>query len=132
MRAVFADTSAWFALADRSSREHAAASAFLASDPCRLVTSNLVFAETLSLMMKRIGKAAALSFGAKLRGSSRLRIIHADPATEERAWQYFESYRDKDWDLIDCVSFALMDRLGLDTAFTFDRHFSQKGFTTVP
>ena len=51
---------------------------------------------------------------------------------EETAWTYFERYHDKSWDFIDCTSFALMDSLKLERAFTFDAHFSQKGFQISP
>jgi predicted nucleic acid-binding protein len=34
--------------------------------------------------------------------------------------------------VIDCVSFALMHELHLDTAFTFDRHFAEQGFHVLP
>ena|GEM_PF-3548981 len=34
--------------------------------------------------------------------------------------------------LVDCVSFELMRQLGIRTAFTFDRHFEEQGFTCLP
>lgn len=33
---------------------------------------------------------------------------------------------------VDCVSFRCMRRLSLTTAFTFDDHFREQGFTVVP
>jgi len=35
----------------------------------------------------------------------------------------FEGYRDKDFSFTDCASFAIMKSIGLEVAFTFDRHF---------
>jgi predicted nucleic acid-binding protein len=35
---------------------------------------------------------------------------------------------DKDWGLVDCASFAVMQDLGITEAFTDDRHFQQAGF----
>lgn len=46
---------------------------------------------------------------------------------EARAWNWFL----KDWSdfsFTDCVSFALMERLGFKRVATFDRHFSKAGF----
>jgi len=34
--------------------------------------------------------------------------------------------------LVDCVSFEAMRRLGLETAFCFDPHYSQQGFRRIP
>ena len=132
MSRIFVDTSAWFAIYDKRDRSHEASSRFVKESPDLFITSNLVFAETLSLMTKRLGKASALDFGRRIRTSGKVRVIHLDGAMEEAAWGCFERYHDKEWDLIDCSSFALMDSLKLARAFTFDAHFEQKGFQTVP
>lgn len=39
---------------------------------------------------------------------------------------------DKEWDFIDCSCFILIEKPGQDTAFSFDRHFNQRGFQIVP
>ena len=33
--------------------------------------------------------------------------------------------------LVDCASFETMRRLGVDTTFSFDRHFDEQGFHTL-
>ena len=38
------------------------------------------------------------------------------------------SARDKEWSLVDCVSFVVMQQYGLHDAFTTDHHFEQAGF----
>jgi predicted nucleic acid-binding protein len=43
-----------------------------------------------------------------------------------------ERYGDKRLSLTDCASFELMERLGIDAAFTFDRDFRDCGYRTVP
>jgi len=48
------------------------------------------------------------------------------------AWQLFQRYRDKRYSFTDCVSFAVMKRLKLKTALTFDKHFTQAGFERKP
>ncbi len=37
-------------------------------------------------------------------------------------------HQDKDWSFVDCSSFVLMRRLGLQDALITDHHFSQAGF----
>ncbi len=44
----------------------------------------------------------------------------------------FRRFHDKRRSFTDCVSFAVMDSLELDTAFTFDRNFEQYGKRRVP
>jgi len=34
--------------------------------------------------------------------------------------------------LVDCASFETMPRLGTTTAFSFDPHFKEQGFTCIP
>jgi predicted nucleic acid-binding protein len=34
--------------------------------------------------------------------------------------------------LVDCVSFQTMRELGVRSAFCFDKHFTERGFETVP
>lgn len=132
MAQIFVDTSAWYAIYDKRDQRHDQASKFLRETSDLLISSNLIFAETLSLMTKRLGKTLALNFGQRIRASAKVRLLHLDGALEERAWGYFERYHDKPWDFIDCSSFALMDSLELSRAFTFDAHFTQKGFQISP
>ncbi|RME55690.1 MAG: VapC toxin family PIN domain ribonuclease, partial [Caldilineae bacterium] len=33
--------------------------------------------------------------------------------------------------LVDCTSFVVMQQLGIDTAFAFDNHFKEQGFTLL-
>ena len=132
MKEVFVDSSAWFHLIYEPAPEHRAATDALAGLRQPLVTTNLVVFETMSLLTKRAGRASAEHFGQAIRSANTARIVRLSADQEDRAWDYFFKYRDKDWDLVDCASFALMDELGLDTAFTFDDHFAQKGYRLIP
>jgi predicted nucleic acid-binding protein len=55
------------------------------------------------------------------------------PADVQQAWIVFASFRDKQWSFTDCVSFALMKRLGIPSAIALDEHFEQMpGISRVP
>ena len=59
-------------------------------------------------------------------------VIRARAADEERAKQILFQYTDKDFSFADAISFAVMERLTIRLAFTFDRDFAQYGFPVLP
>ncbi|TAN44808.1 MAG: PIN domain-containing protein [Nitrospirae bacterium] len=60
-----------------------------------------------------------------------LRVEHVASPDMDRSWKIIEKYSDKDFSFTDCTSFALMERLKLRTAFSFDSHFRQFGFNLI-
>jgi hypothetical protein len=97
-----------------------------------LVTTDFIFAKTMSLLTRRLGKAVAVAIGEGIRGSPRIRVEEPPPRVRDEAWKLFAGQRDKDYDLIDCISFAGMESLGIRAVFGFDRHFLQYGFQLLP
>lgn len=132
MNAVFVDTSAWYALVDSDDNDHAPAVAYHCSNSLPLVTTNAVFSETVTLIRYRLGHVTALTFGNKLKESSLVRIVNVSQLDEERSWEIFTKYRDQDFSFADCTSFAVMQRMEIGTAFTFDRHFRVMKFEVMP
>jgi predicted nucleic acid-binding protein len=132
LKLIFADTGAFYALADRRDPAHSRAARFLKDCAAVLLTTDFIFAETMSLLTKRLGKDVAVKFGQGLRASPSIRIEEASPAMREEAWKLFSRQRDKDYDLIDCLSFAMMQSFRIREAFGFDRHFVQYGFRLFP
>jgi len=49
----------------------------------------------------------------------------------QRAKAIIYQYDDKDFALTDATSFTVMERIRVPSAFTFDRHFAQYGFTVL-
>lgn len=134
---VFVDTSGFFGLFNGTDTWHADAlmiQARLVSEPWRLVTTNWIVAETHALMLSRLGRARAhqmleqFDFDA---GAGELTIVRVEPEDEVRAREIIRRYDDKDFSLTDATSFAVMDRLGITTAFTFDRNFVQYGLDVL-
>jgi len=58
-------------------------------------------------------------------------ILRVRASDEERAKQILFQYDDKDFSFADAISFAMMERLDIRLAFTFDRDFAQYGFTVL-
>ncbi len=131
---IFVDTSAFYSLLDRSDALHDEATRYLkrcAQKGFRLVTSNFVLAESHALVLTRLGPSHGRQFlQSVLQG--RVAVERVSEIDEERARGILSRHLDKTYTYTDSTSFTLMERLGIRQAFTFDRHFSQYGFTTVP
>jgi predicted nucleic acid-binding protein len=130
---VFVDTNAFGALALDGDAYHAralAATRQLATDRARLLTTNFVVAETHALVLACAGIDPALRMLRRIEQTVEA-IVRVTEEDEQRARAIVEHYRDKDFTLTDATSFAVMERLAMRQAFTFDRHFVQFGFELV-
>ena len=134
MQRVFVDTSAFIALLDPRDDCHAQAVRIeqsLANQTAHLVTTNFVLDETYTGLRGKIQHSAILRFRDSVRQSRQLNVMRITEALEDQAWEIFARYGDKDFSFTDCTSFAVMQQLGITTAFAFDEHFEQFGFTRV-
>ncbi len=63
------------------------------------------------------------------------KIVDIEWITQDRFFQaksvLLKFSRDKRWSFTDCVSYVIMKELKIKTAFTFDEHFEQMGFTLL-
>lgn len=130
-RLILVDTSAYFALVDKTDRHHLAAVAFIHSHDAPLVTTDLVVVETLNLVQARIGHRHAIRLGKRLLNPELTTVLKVSEEDVAQAWRFFQRYRDKEFSFTDCTSFALMERTQITTAFAFDTHFRQYGRLTV-
>ena len=119
---LFVDTSVWYAAADRGDRNNARAKAVLSAADQR-VTTDHVLIETWLLLRHRIGRDAAERFWDGLRRG----VARIEPVTSadlEVAWAIGETFADQDFSAIDRTSFAVMQRLGIERAASFDDDFA--------
>ena len=134
---IFVDTGAWFAIAVRNDPDHGEAIQWLRTNRDPLVTTDYILAETATLLRMRdktmrghrLASRVATSL---LRGEAAL----LEKVTEEdleQALVVFRTYRDHLFSFVDCTSFVVMERLGIQSAFAFDRHFVEfHGIMRVP
>jgi uncharacterized protein len=133
---VFWDTSAFLAIENRRDSHHQEAVGFRNS--CfkagkALITTDYILDESYTLIRFKAGHHIAVQFGEALKGSRLLRIEPITSEIIEKAWQLFKNFSDHDFSFTDCTSFIIMERLHIQTAFTFDHHFKEYGrFTTKP
>lgn len=132
MNRLFVDTGAWYALTDRRDPDHEPVSAALREHRDRLLTSNFVLDETLTLVRYRLGWHVAHRLGEQLRTGSLARLERISPRDEEAAWTIFSTYSDKSFSFTDCTSFALCDRLELPMCVAIDNDFRSFGLHCLP
>ena len=132
---LFVDTSAWYALALPRDPAHARLAHVLrdrVSRGVRIVTTNLIVAETHALLLRRVGRGPAEAFARVVRASPNL-VVSSTPQLEAAALdEWIGRFGDQDFSLTDAVSFAVMAERGIREALTQDRHFATAGFVVVP
>ena len=133
-RQVFIDSSAWVAIAFNDDAHHESATSCykkLLSNGVFWITTSFVVAETYTLIRKRIGHSAGVLFLQGTNDSPRVRVLYPDQPMEIKAKEILIRYADQDFSLTDAISFACLRDLGIDEAFSYDRHFLTAGFTLV-
>lgn len=128
---IFVDTSAWFAAVVSTDPNHERAAAFLALNRVALVTTDYVVDETLTLLRVRGARERALTLGAHFFAGKLIEVYYLTPADVRQTWLVYRDYQDKDWNFTDCASRVVMAKLGITSAFAFDKHFRQFGTVAI-
>lgn len=135
MKTFFLDTGYLIALEAADDQYHAIAlqhwRSLLPSLP-QFITTAYVFDEVVTFFNSRQRHAKAVEIGNRLINSPSIQLLQVDEIVFYEAWRYFEQHHDKLYSLTDCISFVVMKQLDIQTAFTFDRHFTQAGFEKFP
>ena len=131
MNKVFLDTSYAVALSASTDENHKRAAELadeLEASGTQFVTTRAVLLEIGNALSKVRYRTAAARLLTALENDPKVEIV---PASDDLCRRAFEIYRDrfdKEWGLIDCMSFVVMKDEGLTDALTADHHFRQAGF----
>jgi len=131
---LFVDTSAWYPLADSSHSDHEALASALrerVQAGARIVTTNLVLAETQALLMRRAGREVALRFTRTVRQPPNSVEYSTFEREEAALGNWLERFSDQHFSLTDAVSFVVMDELEIREALALDHHFATAGFVVI-
>jgi len=127
---IFADTSGLFALLVKNDSMHVRAKlnfAYFAQHRVQLLTSSFVLVETVALLQRRVGLEAVHDFQSKIMPLLEMIWVTIDWYT--RAIQRVFALNNRNISMVDCVSFEIMESREISHAFTFDKHFTNNGFT---
>ena len=96
-------------------------------------SSPRVIAGAHTLLVTRLSRDVAAAVLERIYASN-TQVVRATEADERRAREIIWQYSDKDFSLIDAISFVVMRHLHLRRAWTYDQHFAQAqfGFTQAP
>jgi predicted nucleic acid-binding protein len=125
------DTSGWIAQANRRDDAHASVAETLRAFDGRLVTTNLILAETIA-WCTRLGHATAVSVGEVLRDPDVVDLVRVETRDEDAAWRHFVARPERRLSFTDCTSFVIARRLGVTEVLTLDEDFRAEGFTVLP
>lgn len=130
---LLVDTSALLALFVRNDVNHLRALEFVRQHPkARYVLTELILAEVATRLRALAGAERGASVALSLLESRRYELLFADTGLLRGAIEKMARLHDKRLSLTDCVSFEVMERLGLHDAFSFDRDFRDCGYSMLP
>lgn len=134
MSEIFLDTSFLVAFYNRRDKDHLKARRFISEvkEGSIFIISDYIFDETLTVLLVRGGKPLSIEAGRKILEDERIYLLQIDEEVFQKAWLVYRSYQDKKWSFTDCTSYVLMKNLSVNIGASFDGHFNQFGFITVP
>jgi predicted nucleic acid-binding protein len=126
---VLVDTSAFLAFLDADDANHAQAKALwerTVGAGTTIVCHNYILVETSAVILRRLGLEAVRVFEQDV--VPVLGLIWVAREVHEAAVSAHLLAARRTLSLVDCVSFEIMRRTGIRSAFAFDRHFAEYGY----
>lgn len=128
---IFVDTSFILARVNKRDAYHARAgelAGIFARSP--LIITDAVILE-IGNALARGFKRQAVELIDSFFDSPEVTIVHLTPELWAQGFALYRSRLDKEWGLVDCISFSVMQQRDITAALTFDQHFVQAGFTAL-
>ncbi|MEK7711103.1 MAG: PIN domain-containing protein [Planctomycetota bacterium] len=131
MKPVFADTSFYIALVNPGDVHHPDALAYMRNHRGRVTTTDYVLIEVGNWLSRTGDRPSFVALMRQLETDPELTVVPGSRDLFERGYELYKARADKAWSLTDCISFVVMEQMGLSEALTADRHFGQAGFTVL-
>ncbi len=134
MTEVFLDTSFAIALSSVTDQNHVRAVKLanqIETNRTFLVTTQAILLEIGNALSKQKYRAAATQLLESLDTDPSIEIVLLTNSLYKLAFNLFKQREDKEWGLVDCISFIVMQDRGITDALTADTHFQQAGFRAL-
>jgi uncharacterized protein len=131
---VFVDSGAWIALALSRDPLHGQAREQwdrLRGAGAALHTSIPVVIETFTFLDRNANRDVALAWKEAIHKPRIVKILPCELRDLEHSWEYFRRQDLHKLSAVDASSFAIMRRMRIRLAYTFDHHFAVVGFRLV-
>jgi len=131
---VFLDTSYAIAISSPKDELHDRALALaleLEAAKARITTTRAVTFEIGSALAKRRFRESAVILLQSFEDDDSIEIVPTTRDLYANSLELFAARRDKEWGLVDCCSFVVMEKRNLRKALTADEHFVQAGFQAL-
>jgi len=131
MKAVFADSFYYLALLNSDDEAHQEANDFSATFFRRTIVTSWILTEVADALAGVRERNLFVGLLNALRSDPSVTIVPASQDLFDRGAHLYARRPDKEWSLTDCISFVVMNDLGLTDALTEDNHFEQAGFRAL-
>lgn len=135
LHSIYVDSDAFVALVKTDDSNHGRAKKIFQEvehKPVVFYTSNLVFAECVTVMSQRISKGIALQFIESFTSKESIfTTIRVTEQIEESAIGIFRRQTSKNVSFVDCTNMAIMEMEHLDSIFSFDNIYRKNGFSIL-
>lgn len=131
MSQIFVDTGFVIALINQRDQYHQQASELANRfEGYPLLLTDAVLLEIGNALVRNYKKEAIETIE-QFFDSDEVEVVRLTPQLFDQAFALYKMYEDKQWGLVDCISFAVMRTAGVSQALTFDRHFVRAGFQVL-
>lgn len=129
---IFVDTSFIGALINERDQYHERAIELADQyDGQPLVVTDVVLLKVSNALARRY-KQEAIQAIEDLLSSEDVEIVRLTAELFNKAFELYKTRQDKEWGLVDCISFVVMQNRNIRAALAFDQHFIQAGFQALP
>lgn len=131
MTQLFIDTAYLLARVNRRDQYHSRANTLTRQYVGRqFIVTDGVLLETGNALARHF-RSAAIQLIEQFLASPQVEVVYMTPDLLASAIALYKQMDDKQWSLVDCVSFVVMRERDIAAALTSDRHFIQAGFQAL-